>query len=406
MTDPLLAPAPGFDQPIAVLKHCHDKIRKQLATLHKLLEHLPGHGADAAARQAAQAVQKYFNTAAPLHHADEEVDLLPMLDATATGADLDTVRRLRPDILAQHQQMDEAWHVIDAQLDRISSGTATALAADAVQRFAQMYTAHMEVEEGHIAPMAKRLFSPAQMAVLGESMARRRGIAPAGTADGGATTVGGIALADLRMDYGRASLSEDDTLDDPVAQFGKWFDEAMKAQVNEPNAMSVATVGSDGRPSSRIVLIKQFDARGFTWYTNYESQKGRQLAQNPHAALLFFWPELERQVRIEGRVERTSAEESDRYFYSRPVKSQLGAIASHQSAPIGNRSEMEANYAAAEAHCAATAGGKPQRPAHWGGYRLVPERVEFWQGRASRFHDRIVFALQADGRWAKERLQP
>lgn len=213
---------------------------------------------------------------------------------------------------------------------------------------------------------------------------------------------GGIALADLRMDYGRASLSEEDTLDSPVAQFAKWFDEAMKAQVNEPNAMSVATVGQDGRPSSRIVLIKQFDQRGFTWYTNYQSQKGHQLAENPHAALLFFWPELERQVRIEGRVEQTSAAESDTYFYSRPVKSQLAAIASSQSAPIGSRADMEANYAAVEA----SSGAKPQRPAHWGGYRLVPERVEFWQGRASRFHDRIVYALQADGSWAKLRIQP
>jgi pyridoxamine 5'-phosphate oxidase len=170
--------------------------------------------------------------------------------------------------------------------------------------------------------------------------------------------------------------------------------------------MSVSTVGSDGRPSSRIVLVKQFDARGFTWYTNYGSHKGRQLAQNPHAALLFFWPELERQVRIEGRVEQTTAAESDAYFYSRPLKSQLGAIASAQSAPIGSRAEMEANYAAVEERHGPAAGGKPLRPEHWGGYRLVPERVEFWQGRASRFHDRIVYALQADGSWTKERLQP
>ncbi|GGY46097.1 pyridoxamine 5'-phosphate oxidase [Pseudoduganella albidiflava] len=411
MTDLLLAPAPGFDQPIAMLKHCHDKIRKQLATLQNLLTHLPQHGADAAAQQAAQAVQKYFNTAAHLHHADEEVDLLPMLDATASGADLETVRRLRPEILAQHQQMDEAWHILDGQLDKIANGSGTELSADAVNTFVRMYTGHMETEEGHIAPMAKRLFSPEQMAVLGESMGRRRGIEPA-VLSKGSTAVGGIALADLRMDYGRASLSEDDTLADPVAQFGKWFEEAMKAQVNEPNAMSVATVGSDGKPSSRIVLIKQFDARGFTWYTNYESQKGQQLAQNPHAALLFFWPELERQVRIEGRVERTSAEDSDTYFYSRPLKSQLSAIASMQSAPIASRADMEANFAAVEARLQASpdggaqAEGKPQRPAHWGGYRLVPERIEFWQGRASRFHDRIVYTLQADGRWSKGRIQP
>jgi pyridoxamine 5'-phosphate oxidase len=234
------------------------------------------------------------------------------------------------------------------------------------------------------------------MQLLGEAMQRRRNIGPA------AAQAGGIALADLRLDYGRASLSEEDTLAGPVAQFAKWFSEAMKAQVNEPNAMSVATVGDDGRPSSRIVLIKQYDERGFTWYTNYESQKGRQLAQNPHAALLFFWPELERQVRIEGRVERTSSEDSDTYYYSRPVKSQLAAIASRQSQPIASRDEMEANYAAVEA----ASGGKPQRPAHWGGYRLTPERVEFWQGRQSRFHDRIVYTLQADGSWRKERIQP
>ncbi|TWI66144.1 pyridoxamine 5'-phosphate oxidase [Pseudoduganella lurida] len=400
MKDSLLPAAPGFDQPIAMLKHCHDKIRQQLATLEKLLAHLPAHGPDAAAQQAAVAVQKYFNVAAHFHHDDEELDLLPMLEATATGEDLDLVRSLRPQILAQHKQMDDDWLIINGQLDKVANGSSGELAPESVQRFVQAYTSHMTTEETHIAPMAKRLFSPVQMGVMGEAMARRRGVAPA---NGNGTTVGGgIALADLRMDYGRASLSEDDTLADPVAQFGKWFDEAMKAQVNEPNAMSVATVDGDGRPSSRIVLIKQFDARGFTWYTNYDSRKGAQLAQNPHAALLFFWPELERQVRIEGRVERTSPAESDTYFYSRPVKSQLGAIASAQSAPIGSRADMEAQFAAAEE----AAAGKPQRPAHWGGYRLVPERVEFWQGRASRFHDRIVFELQADGSWTKGRIQP
>ena len=160
-------------------------------------------------------------------------------------------------------------------------------------------------------------------------------------------------------------------LGEPIAQFAKWFNEAMKAQVNEPNAMSVATVGADGRPSSRIVLIKQYDERGFTWYTNYQSQKGQQLAANPHAAILFFWPELERQVRIEGRVEKTAEEESDKYFYSRPVKSQLAAIASQQSRPVASREQMEEQYAAVEA----ASGDQPQRPAHWGGYRLVPERV-------------------------------
>ena len=387
--------APGYDQPIAVLKHCHDKIRKQLQTLLNLLEHLPTHGADAAAQQAAQAVQKYFNKAAHLHHADEEQDLLPLLGAAAQGDDAQLLASLKPGILAQHEQMDKEWDILNSQLDKIANGSSAALDADEVKRFVQAYTAHMETEEAHIAPMAKRLFSPAQMALLGEAMQQRRGILPAAIA-------GGIALADLRMDYGRASLSQGDTLADPIAQFAKWFNEAMKAQVNEPNAMNVATVGNDGRPSSRIVLIKQYDERGFTWYTNYESQKGRQLAENPQAALLFFWSELERQVRIEGRVEKTAPEESDKYFYSRPVKSQLAAIASQQSRPIGSREAMEANFAATEA----ASGEQPQRPGHWGGYRLVPDRVEFWQGRASRFHDRIVYTLQADGSWAKERIQP
>jgi pyridoxamine 5'-phosphate oxidase len=377
--------APGFDQPIAVLKHCHDRIRKQLQTLQKLLSHLPQHGADAAAQQAAQAVQKYFNKAAHLHHADEESDLFPLLTAAAQGDDAALLGQLGPQILAQHKQMDEDWAILNSQLDKIANGSSAALNAAEVERFVQAYTAHMETEEAHIAPMAKRILSPAQMTILGEAMQQRRGILPAAIA-------GGIALADLRMDYGRASLSESDTL----------FNEAMKAQVNEPNAMSVATVGKNGRPSSRTVLIKQYDARGFTWYTDYQSQKGQQLAENPYAAILFFWPELERQVRIEGRVEKTSAEESDKYFYSRPVKSQLGAIASQQSRPIGSREAMEERYAAVEA----ASGGQPQRPEHWGGFRLVPDRVEFWQGRASRFHDRIVYELQADLSWRKERIQP
>ncbi len=413
MSNTLMDAAPGFDQPIAMLKHCHDKIRKQLATLQSLLAHLPAHGADVAAQQAARAVQKYFNSAAHLHHADEEQDLLPMLESTATGDDLELIRTLKPQILEQHQQMDKDWHILNSQLDRIAAGSGAELSADGVERFVQAYTAHMAMEEANVAPMAKRLFSAAQMAIFGEAMQRRRGIVPMPPADApavpadapvftAAAVAGGIALADLRLDYGRASLSEEDTLADPVDQFTKWFGEAMKAQVNEPNAMSVATVGEDGRPSSRIVLIKQYDPRGFTWYTNYNSQKGRQLAQNGHAALLFFWPELERQVRIEGSVVQTSAEESDKYFYSRPLKSQLAAIASAQSAPVADRAALEAQFAAVEA----ASGDKPQRPAHWGGYRLVPERIEFWQGRRSRFHDRIVYTRQVDGSWVKERIQP
>jgi pyridoxamine 5'-phosphate oxidase len=404
MSNSLIDTAPDFGQPIAVLKHCHDRIRKQLATMGKLLAHLPAHGADEQARQAAQAVLKYFGNAAHLHHEDEEQNLLPMLDATAQGQDAELLRELAPRILVQHAQMDEDWLIIKSQLDKIATGTGTALSADAVEKFVADYTAHMETEEQNIAPMAKRLFSPGQMKELGDAMQTRRGITPAGTpaCAPAAATAAGVDIADLRLDYGRASLDEADTLANPVDQFAKWFEEAMQAEVFEANAMSVATVGADGKPSSRIVLIKQYDQRGFTWYTNYESQKGRQLAQNPQAALLFFWRELERQVRIEGRVEKTSAEDSDKYFYSRPVKSQLAAVASQQSGHIASRAEMEANFAAVEA----ASGGQPQRPPHWGGYRLVPERVEFWQGRRSRFHDRIVFTLQADGSWKKERLQP
>lgn len=400
MSASLIDTAPGFDQPIAVLKHCHDRIRKQLATLRKLLDHLPAHGADDDARQAAQAVLKYFDKAAHVHHEDEEQNLLPMLAATAQGDDAALLSTLAPRILAEHQQMDLDWHIIKSQLDSVAAGTGAALSAADVARFADAYTAHMETEEQHIATMAKRLFSAEQMRQLGEAMQQRRGIAPAPAPT--PARAGGVDIADLRLDYGRASLDEGDVLDDPVAQFAKWFDEALKAEVFEANAMSVATVGQDGKPTSRIVLIKQYDERGFTWYTNYDSQKGRQLAGNPHAALLFFWRELERQVRIEGRVERTSAADSDQYFYSRPVKSQLAAIASQQSEPIASRAEMERHFSAAET----ASGSQPRRPPHWGGFRLVPERVEFWQGRRSRFHDRIVFTLQADGSWKKERLQP
>jgi pyridoxamine 5'-phosphate oxidase len=408
---PLYDTAPDFSQPIAVLKHCHDRIRKQLDTLQKLLAHLPKHGADAEAQKAAQAVLKYFNNAAHLHHQDEEENLVPMLQATARDADASLLAELVPGILAEHQQMDKDWNIIKTQLEQIANGQSTALSAQDVQRYCDAYTAHMAKEEANIAPMAKRLFSPGQMAQLGSAMQVRRGIAPALPQSQVPeqkqvamtnTVADGVVLADLRLDYGRASLTEHDVLDDPIAQFGKWFDEAMHAKVNEPNAMSVATVDADGKPSSRIVLIKQFDATGFTWYTNYESQKGQQLRANPHAALLFFWSELERQVRIEGKVVKTSAAESDTYFYSRPVKSQIAAIASQQSAHIANREQMEANYDAA----AAVSGAHPVRPEHWGGYRLDPVRIEFWQGRRSRFHDRIVYVKQADGSWVKERLQP
>ncbi|TFW10607.1 pyridoxamine 5'-phosphate oxidase [Oxalobacteraceae bacterium OM1] len=211
-----------------------------------------------------------------------------------------------------------------------------------------------------------------------------------------------MSIADLRKDYSRASLTETDVLPHPVDQFAKWFDEALAAQVPEANAMTLATVNAEGRPSARIVLIKEFDRRGFTWFTNYASRKGNELAQRPHAALLFYWIELERQVRIEGRVERISAAESDAYFHSRPLPSRIGALASQQSRSVADRTVLEAQVAAAEEQY----GDHPPRPEHWGGYRLVPDYLEFWQGRPSRLHDRIVYRLQPDGSWQRERLQP
>ena len=386
--------APGFDQPIAVLKHCHDRIRKQLATMQKLLPHLARHGADAEAQQAAQAVLTYFDKAAHLHHADEEENLVPMLQSVAQGEDAATLAELVPGILQDHDEMDAMWQGLHEELTAIAAGSAATLSASTVQRFSERYSNHMDREESRIAPMAKRLFSAAQMAQLGEAMQVRRGILPAPAT--------GDAVAALRKDYGQDSLNESDVAADPVDQFNAWFEQALAAEVNEPNAMNLATVDADGKPASRIVLIKQFDRRGFTWYTNYDSRKGRQLAANPHAALLFFWSELERQIRIEGVVERTSAEESDKYFHSRPLKSRLAAIASAQSAPIANRAALEQNYDAV----AAQYGDAPPRPENWGGFRLVPQRIEFWQGRRSRFHDRIVYTLQADGSWTRQRLQP
>ena len=399
MTSPLFDSVPGFDQPIAVLKHCHDKIRKQLTTLQNLLGHLGQNGNTPEAQQAAKAVLQYFNKAAHLHHDDEEQDLMPMLQATATGEDAALLATLVPEILADHQRMDQAWLTLRPELDAIAAGTAVQLSAHGVRDYVAAYQAHMSKEEGQLAPMAKRLFSPQQMEQLGTAMQRRRGIAP----DAAEAPDPAARLAAMRTDYAQSSLSETDVLADPVAQFQKWFAEAVKAQVVEPNAMDLATVSPDGKPSSRIVLIKQFDERGFTWYTNYHSDKGRQLEHNPHAALLFFWRELERQVRIEGTVVKTSAAESDEYFNVRPVQSRLSAIASEQSAPIASRAALESNYAAV---AAAIGDAPPPRPEHWGGYRLQPERIEFWQGRRSRFHDRIVYTRGADGQWRMQRLQP
>ena len=402
MTSPLFDSVPGFDQPIAVLKHCHDKIRKQLTTLQNLLGHLGQNGNTPEAQQAAKAVLQYFNKAAHLHHDDEEQDLMPMLQATATGDDAAVLASLVPEILADHQRMDDAWLALRPALDAIAAGTGTQLPAHGVRDYVAAYQAHMSKEEGQLAPMAKRLFSAQQMEQLGTAMQRRRGIAP-DAPEAPAVPDAAAVLAAMRTDYVQSSLSETDVLADPIAMFQKWFAEAVKAQVMEPNAMDLSTVTPDGKPSSRIVLIKQFDERGFTWYTNYHSDKGRQLEHNPHAALLFFWRELERQVRIEGTVVKTTAAESDEYFNVRPLQSRLSAIASQQSAPIDSRATLESHY---EAVAAALGDAQPPRPAHWGGYRLQPERIEFWQGRRSRFHDRIVFTRGADGQWSMQRLQP
>ena len=205
----------------------------------------------------------------------------------------------------------------------------------------------------------------------------------------------------MRTSYEQDALDEQNVGNEPLALFEKWFQAALKAKVAEPNAMTVATVGADGRPSTRVVLVKSFDADGVVFYTNYHSRKARELAANPYAALQFHWVELERVVRIEGRVERTSAEESDAYFAKRPVDSRIGAWASPQSEVIANRGVLLANAAKASAKY----GLHPPRLENWGGYGVVPDVWEFWQGRKSRLHDRVRFRL-VDGLWHKERLAP
>ena len=211
------------------------------------------------------------------------------------------------------------------------------------------------------------------------------------------------SLTDLRREYASRALDEHDAHADPIEQFAAWFAEALQSQLLDVNAMTLATASADGEPSARTVLLKGADQHGFVFYTNYDSAKGRDLAANPRAALLFFWAELERQVRINGAVTKTSAAESDQYFHSRPIESQIGAAISEQSRPIADRSLLERRF---EELAAKHKDLDVPRPANWGGYRLRPDAIEFWQGRKSRLHDRLLYTRQADGSWSRARLAP
>ena len=210
------------------------------------------------------------------------------------------------------------------------------------------------------------------------------------------------SIADIRKSYERAELNEDASQRDPLDQFHQWLTEAIASEVPEPNAMTLATVGCDLRPSTRVVLMKGYDAQGIVWYTNFSSRKGQELAANPFAALQFHWVELERVVRIEGLVEKVSDAEADAYFHSRPLDSRIGAWASPQSEVISGRGVLVANAAKYAAQFMLN----PPRPPHWGGYRLKPDNWQFWQGRKSRLHDRLRYRLEGEGQWVRERLAP
>lgn len=211
-----------------------------------------------------------------------------------------------------------------------------------------------------------------------------------------------VDIAGLRQEYMRERLDEKDVAADPVTQFRAWFDEAVRAELPMVNAMTLATVSTQGEPSARVVLLKGLDERGFVFYTDYDSRKGRELAMNRNAALLFYWIELEREVRVEGAVERTSARESDDYFASRPLGSRLAALSSRQSAVIADRQTLERAYADMETRHP----DAPPRPEAWGGYRVIPHAVEFWQGRPNRLHDRLLYKKTPTGPWEIVRLSP
>ena len=212
-----------------------------------------------------------------------------------------------------------------------------------------------------------------------------------------------ISVADLRQNYTSGELSEENANRDPIKQFQIWFEQAVASEIPEPNAMTLATCTKDGKPSARIVLLKQFDDRGFVFFTNYTSNKGKELENNPQAALVFLWKQLERQVRIQGSVVKISGEESDQYFNSRPEASRLGAWVSQQSQVIPNREVLEDNFAQLQQQYQ---GKEIPRPNYWGGFRVMPTEIEFWQGRPSRLHDRLRYRQQEDGSWLRERLAP